>query len=215
MADARPTFVLVESQGTRCSIYSGLHVTQVAMKWNSSSMAVNPPENKQWNGASLGVGKRLQIKPKLSDVIDESLMEHWCVSSEINICIYFKQKHFFSFTFPWVRNEIRSRDGLWVRMGIWVVTQYSGSSMQQKADGNGNPAYRRWSFLGKKAALSSLPDTYIFLQEDLLQGIISHFCCASSEGFLKPFYARQKFLKVACLLECCSASFLPVCFQQN
>jgi len=32
MADARPTFVLVESQGTRCSIYSGLHVTQVAMK---------------------------------------------------------------------------------------------------------------------------------------------------------------------------------------
>jgi len=39
-------------------------------------MAVNPPENKQWNGASLGVGKRLQIKPKLSDVIDESLMEH-------------------------------------------------------------------------------------------------------------------------------------------
>jgi len=28
-------------------------------------------------------------------------------------------------------------------MGIWVVTQYSGSSVQQKADGNGNPAYRR------------------------------------------------------------------------
>lgn len=39
-------------------------------------MAVNPHENKQLKGTSLGVGKRLQIKQKLSRVIDESLMEH-------------------------------------------------------------------------------------------------------------------------------------------
>lgn len=76
MADERPTFVLVESQGTRCSIYSGLHVTQMALKCNPPSMAVNPHENKQLKGTSVGVGKRLQIKQKLSRVIDESLMEH-------------------------------------------------------------------------------------------------------------------------------------------
>lgn len=79
MADARPKFVLVRSQGTTCSICSWQHVTQGAVnsiiKWNLPSRAGNPLLSRGEQLKRQDWGKKRCYK--LSKNCQRWLMNHW------------------------------------------------------------------------------------------------------------------------------------------